>query len=367
MRVLVSCYPAASHLFPLVPLGWALRAAGHEVRVAAPPSFAPVVRRTGLPVLPLGADVDGTIAWQGFDPRTGDRTERAMRMFRLTAEGIVDDLVSVAGEWADVVVFDPREYAGPIAAAVAGLPSARLLYGVDHTHTQRAEEWPLLTPLWDRWSLGAPDPSGTVTIDPCPAALQAETPARTLPLSYIPYNGSGPVPFLPPAERPRVCLTWGASFGGTQGNLTPVRLALEGLLACDVEVVIAVASGQRPLLGDLPAGVRVLESVPLHTVLPGCALVVHQGGAGTTLTAAACGVPQVVVPFKGDQLVHAARVAAAGTGLVITDLTPAAITSAATQVLSTPTYRGRAADVAAENRTRPAPAALIPALEALAA
>ena len=95
------------------------------------------------------------------------------------------------------------------------------------------------------------------------------------------------MPFLPPAERPRVCLTWGASFGGTQGNLTPVRLALEGLLACDVEVVIAVASGQRPLLGDLPGGVRVLESVPLHTVLPGCALVVHQGGAGTTLTALA--------------------------------------------------------------------------------
>ncbi|WP_410586014.1 nucleotide disphospho-sugar-binding domain-containing protein [Amycolatopsis sp. lyj-23] len=368
MRILVTSYPAVSHLYPVVPLAWGLRAAGHEVRVAAAPSFADAARRTGLPVLPLGEDVDGTVAWQGFDPRAGDRTERTMRMFRLTAEGWAGALVAVARDWADAVLFDPREYAGPVAAAVAGIPSARVLYGVDHTYAQRAGEWPLLAPLWADWGLGEPDPSGTVTIDPCPAALQVETPGSTWPLRTIPYNGSAVVPRVAaPAGRPRVCLTWGASFGGTTGNLDPVRVALAGLLRCGAEVLVAVARGQRPLLGELPDGVRVLESVPLHTILPGCALVVHQGGAGTALTAAACAVPQLVVPFKGDQVTHAGRVAAAGAGVLLpaAELTPEAVASAAAGVLADAGYARRAAEIAAENQSRPAPAAVVAQLEFL--
>ncbi|MEV5713101.1 nucleotide disphospho-sugar-binding domain-containing protein [Amycolatopsis mediterranei] len=368
MRILVTSYPAVSHLYPMVPLAWGLRAAGHEVRVAAAPSFAAAARRTGLPVLPLGEDVDGTVAWQGFDPRAGDRTERTMRMFRLTAQGWAGALVALARDWADVVLFDPREYAGPVAAAVAGIPSARVLYGVDHTYAQRAGEWPLLAPLWDEWGLGEPDPAGTVTIDPCPAALQLETPGSAWPLRTIPYNGSAVIPrSAAPAGRPRVCLTWGASFGGTTGNLDPVRVALAGLLRCGAEVLVAVARGQRPLLGELPDGVRVLESVPLHTILPGCALVVHQGGAGTALTAAACGVPQLVVPFKGDQVTHAGRVAAAGAGVLLpaAELTPEAVASAASGVLADAGYARRAAEIAAENRSRPAPAAVVAQLEFL--
>ncbi|SEF24337.1 UDP:flavonoid glycosyltransferase YjiC, YdhE family [Amycolatopsis pretoriensis] len=368
MRILVTSYPAVSHLYPMVPLAWGLRAAGHEVRVAAAPSFAAAARRTGLPVLPLGEDVDGTVAWQGFDPRAGDRTERTMRMFRSTAEGWAGALVALARDWADVVLFDPREYAGPVAAAVAGIPSARVLYGVDHTYAQRAGEWPLLAPLWDEWGLGEPDPAGTVTIDPCPAALQLETPVASWPLRTIPYNGSAVIPrTAAPAGRPRVCLTWGASFGGTTGNLDPVRVALAGLLRRDVEVVVAVARGQRELLGELPAGVRVLESVPLHTILPGCALVVHQGGAGTALTAAACGVPQLVVPFKGDQVTHAGRVAAAGAGVLLpaAELTPEAVAAAAAGVFADAEYARRAAEIATENRSRPAPAAVVAQLEFL--
>ena len=36
MRVLITSAPMHGHLFPLVPLAWALRAAGHEVLVASP-------------------------------------------------------------------------------------------------------------------------------------------------------------------------------------------------------------------------------------------------------------------------------------------------------------------------------------------
>jgi len=46
MRVLVTTQPGSGHLNPLVPLAWALRDAGHEVKVACSASF---VRRVDDP------------------------------------------------------------------------------------------------------------------------------------------------------------------------------------------------------------------------------------------------------------------------------------------------------------------------------
>ena len=41
---------------PMVPLAWALRAAGHDVRVAVQPSFAATVTSAGLTAVPVGRD-----------------------------------------------------------------------------------------------------------------------------------------------------------------------------------------------------------------------------------------------------------------------------------------------------------------------
>lgn len=367
MRVLAGCFPAASHLYPMVPLLWALRNAGHEVRVVVPPAFVPAAVRTGLPAQAVGRDVDGTAAWVGFDPRAGDRTARTARMFGLVAEGMVDALTDEVRRGADAVLFDPRGYAAPVAAALAGVPSVRVLYGVDHTYDQRGEEWPLLAPLWRDRGLSGPVPAGDLTLDCCPAALQTTTPDHTRPLRYVPFNGSGRVPPPGPADRPRVCVTWGRSTGAATGRLDPVSTVLAGLAGLDVTPVVLVDEAQRALLGPVPDRVRVLESVPLHAVLSDCAAIVHQGGAGATLTAAACGVVQVVVPAKGDQLVHAARVAAAGSGLVLAAdrLNPGEVGAAVRRVLDDTATRAAAARIAAENASRPSPAAVAAALPEL--
>nr|WP_181726596.1 hypothetical protein [Micromonospora provocatoris] len=54
-----------SHFYSLVPLGWALQAAGHEVRVASHPSMAATISTAGLAAVPLGEDVDFAEAFAG--------------------------------------------------------------------------------------------------------------------------------------------------------------------------------------------------------------------------------------------------------------------------------------------------------------
>ena len=48
MRVLITVWPATSHLFPAIPLASALLGAGHDVCFAAPPSLAPVITAAGF-------------------------------------------------------------------------------------------------------------------------------------------------------------------------------------------------------------------------------------------------------------------------------------------------------------------------------
>src|SRR6185503_13992876 len=120
-----------------------------------------------------------------------------------------------------------------------------------------------------------------------------------------PYNGPGltPADLLEPARRPRVCVTWGTTtvkLSGPEAFLLPY--ALRAIAARDVDVVVAIAEEQRPLLGEVPDRVRVVHRVPLQTLVPACDAIVHQGGSGTMLTAACYGVPQLIIPQVPDQV-----------------------------------------------------------------
>lgn len=59
------------------------------------------------------------------------------------------------------------------------------------------------------------------------------------------------------------------------------------------------------------------DYVPMSTLLPHCAAIVHHGGIGTAALAFAAGTPQVVTPFAHDQFDNAQRVAKSGCGLRI--------------------------------------------------
>ena len=104
------------------------------------------------------------------------------------------------------------------------------------------------------------------------------------------------VEFLDGGDKP-VVVTYGSMAGSDAGAVTLTLLAL-------------VSIGQRAVVqkgmaraGPWPAvkGVMFVGYLPHGYLFPRAACVVHHGGAGTTHTTCAAGVPSVVVPHVGDQ------------------------------------------------------------------
>src|SRR5205814_6850784 len=141
--------------------------------------------------------------------------------------------------------------------------------------------------------------------------------------------------------RARACLTWGTSttrLAGPEHFAPPVVLAaLDGL---DIDVVVAVTGADADAIGEPPPGIRVVRDLPLHLVLPHCAVLIHQGGNGTLLTGAYYGIPQLVLPHLPDQTFHAERFVATGAGLCLlpVEADPGAIRAAVRDLLDAPRY-----------------------------
>ncbi|WP_416967584.1 nucleotide disphospho-sugar-binding domain-containing protein [Streptomyces sp. 4F14] len=334
MRVLFTTWAWPSHLYALVPLASAFRAAGHEVLIASQPELKPEIERTGLPAAVVGDDVDAVGMVRGYvlrssagdfggpqAPREG-KGPRALRMFSAHAESMTDGLVELARDWrADAVVYEPTALAGPIAAAALDIPAIRVLFGTDLMLRARALLPEVLAPLLDRHGVTGFDPLGTVTVDPCPDTFQVPTDYARLPVRHVPYNGVGVSPGPLPAPAPgvrRVVVTWGHTMAKLSPGLFLAGDVAAALCERDTEVVLAVSASQRPLLDPASASrARIVTDVPLHTLMPGADLVVAHGGAGTVLTALRAGVPLLLVPQLPDHTGHAGRVFAAGAGEVL--------------------------------------------------
>ncbi|WP_320065214.1 nucleotide disphospho-sugar-binding domain-containing protein [Micromonospora sp. RTGN7] len=374
MRILFTCWAWPSHLYAMVPVAWACRAAGHEVLVASQPALSDTITRTGLPAAVVGRDVDAEQVFRDvvFTPPGADGGgPRVLNLLSQLAETMTGDLADLAHRWgADLVVSDPTAFAGPLAAAVAGIPAVRHLYGTDLMSAAGRFLPGVLAPLAERHGVGPVDAFGVATIDPYPAGLQVPVASRRLPVRPLPFNGPGALPpTLPqPAGRARVCVTWGTTPGRLDPSLFLAGDVVRALHGTGIDLVVAVAPEQRALLGTVPDDVTVLSS-PLHLLLPECDAVIGHGGAGTLLTAVTHGLPQLLVPRLPDHVRHADRVAAAGAGVVVPAplVEPAALVAGLTALLDDPAYRAAAVRLRDEAASQPTPARLVDDLAALLA
>src|SRR5215469_11813223 len=116
MRVLFVSNPGIGHVFPMVPLAWALRTQGHQVLVATMGDALAPTAHAGLPVADVRPGFDRRAQLERMfreNPdevrerlreRLTDLREVAHRFARLSAI-MVDGLVTVADAWRpDVIV-----------------------------------------------------------------------------------------------------------------------------------------------------------------------------------------------------------------------------------------------------------------------
>ncbi|MGW0520090.1 nucleotide disphospho-sugar-binding domain-containing protein [Crossiella sp. NPDC003009] len=383
MRVLFTTWAWPSHYYPLVPLAWACRTAGHDVRVISQPELAPVIARSGLPAVAIGRDLPllSTESMRGFArllsiPGISLEWEdlrqhgpATVALYVEMAEAMTDDVIAFARRWRpELIVYDPTTYAGPLAAAALGVPAVRSLWGIDYPALSSEFEPAALAGLLARLGLSEVDTLGRATVDPCPPSLQLDRTGVTLRMRHLPYNGPGAAPrwLLAPPRRPRICVTWGTSTTRICGaELFGVPTVLDALAGLDAEVVVTVSGPERELLAAGP-GVRVVADLPLHLVLDSCDLIIAQGGGGTLMAAAGAGVPQLLLPRLTDQLYNSRRLAAAGCGVALVNGPGTGeIRQAAETVLADPGYRLAAAGLRAEMRAQPSAREVVRELERL--
>jgi glycosyltransferase (activator-dependent family) len=417
MRVLFAVNPEKTIFQYMVPLAWALRTAGHEVRVAGQPAFAEVITQTGLTAVPVGSDrnpwritahrpewraemrVGIPAPYDAFDDPAKANWEYLRPGMLAAARGwhrvsnfpIIADLVTFARHWKpDLVVWEPLTYAGAIAAKACGAAHARLLFGIDvfggvrGTYRRLNEAQPphgRADPLAD-WFAGygrrygfdfSEDMvTGHFTIDQFPASLQVEADLDYLRMQFVPYGGRAVVPpwLWDRPARPRVALTMGMSateiFDGYTISMADV---LDALADLDVEVVATVSQAEQRRLTRVPDNTRLVPYVPWHALVPTCAVVIHHGGAATLATTSRHPVPQLALHYHFDQPILGRLLARQGAGLEIhtSAATGAAVRAAVERLLTEPAFRGRAAALRDEIFALPSPNDLVAPLEALTA
>lgn len=213
--------------------------------------------------------------------------------------------------------------------------------------------------------------SGPLCVDPCPPDLRtaAETGALTVRHEDVPAVRM-PRWLERPPGRPRVCLRPGPGSGTGPWPVDRVRRIARAVLGLDAELVAVVAPAARHAYQDaFDRSVRFAGPQLLGPVLATCAGVVHDGGPDVTLTAAAHGVPQLVIAGTrpaGDRL---GRIGA-GRRLVAADADDARDLADSLRLrrrLAELLYDGRALAAAERLRTQlaaqPPPHRLVQALE----
>jgi UDP:flavonoid glycosyltransferase YjiC (YdhE family) len=384
VRVLISPHAVLTHLQPMVPLGWALRAAGHDVLVAMPQNLCAEAGMTGLNTVAVGPDFDDVQflrdrlpgdalpidVWhrpdEDFWGIVGVSHTRMMRL-------MIDEYLEVVRWWRPhLIVTDPMLLAGRIAGGVLDIPVVVHRWGID-PFTQGFARWTRRQSAPDCRRLGLTElPDANLVLDPCPPSLQLPGIPAGRPLRYEPYNALGSMPRwaqVPPG-RPRVVVSMGTHMPGLNGHVLVDRMvrALAGLDG--VDVVLAVPRCEPELLAMLGDRVVHVGPVPLNLILPGCAAVAFHGGTGTAMTASRLGVPQLVLPQYADQFPYADRLNAVGNGIAID--TPegqrdiGVIRDAFRTLVEAPGPRAGADRIAAESAAMIPPAAMVSELEQLA-
>jgi UDP:flavonoid glycosyltransferase YjiC (YdhE family) len=353
--------PAFSHLRPLVPIGRAALERGHPVAVAADEQLEPEVRRHGFEHFPVEYRPPDVRPWDAdryarafvANQRLGLRRDYERHTVFASAH-VAERLLPVVRQWRpDFLLRDGADYGAYLAAEMADLPHAAVAGGEcclldarklldrvnecrtglgldavdDPAHPHRHLHISFLPREWDPAHLAGP----TVRCYRQPIVLD------TAPLDDR-------IASLP-RDRPLVLASLGSSdwMWKVPAFAAVLRTLVEALGALGCSAVVALGADQDPARwsGPRPDNVLLADFVPQQQLLPSCDLFVTHAGFESTRESLVAGVPTVALPLMGDQLVHAARLAAVGAGLALDtrELTVEMLVAACRTALDDPCYR----------------------------
>lgn len=382
MRILIITAGSRGDVAPFTGLGRRLMEAGHQVAVAAHPSFAALVEGCGLAYRPVPGDPQGLIRdWS----RAASR-EEAQAMTRAYADGLADGVVEAVAGGADLLLtafgpaplslmagealgvpvigtylapsFATRQFPLPNARNTDGLgPEGNLAAGRDVLRRAEGVFPGAVTRLRARLGLPAGAPSAPVDMrpvfhgfSPLVVPRPVDWPSRVDVSGY--WWPARPDGWQPPAELvdflqagpPPVFIGFGSMAAGQGERLS--ELVAAAVKRAGVRAV--VQAGWADLSGCGP-DVLAIGDVPHDWLFLRTAAVVHHAGAGTTAAGLRAGVPAVPVPVMADQPFWASRLHQLGVGsrpLPFQELTAEALGAAITACLSEPSHRRRAAELA---------------------
>jgi UDP:flavonoid glycosyltransferase YjiC (YdhE family) len=332
-RVLFATTAGVGHFSPLVPFAHACTRAGHDVLVVGHAGAAGVAQRAGLPfrAVPEPSDEElarfraGQEGLPGMEAMARAVTELYVRMYAATA---LDGMLEAIEQWRpDVVVREGAEFSSLVGAERHGIPHVEVGVGLS---IQTDLLLPLAAPALDELGAKVGVPAGLADRMASALCMTLAPPSLEDPIAPQRQNvrrfrnqrrPAGPLhlDWGDPAA-PLVYLSFGTEVPSPSRDYFPslYRAALGELADLPVRVLATIGERRHPAeLGALAPSVRVERWIAQADVMPHAAAMVGHGGAGSTLTALAAGVPMALVPLFADQPLNARRVADLGVGIAL--------------------------------------------------
>ncbi len=354
---------------PGIALALGLKAAGHQVRLAAPPTFERQILDRGLDFHRVTLDPQEAVrlqlqngdanlvqfVWRARETLAPIMQENAQQLFDACkdADAVVYTAVGFLGSGIsrDLGIPGVGAMYGPLINASNSFPSSfapvpsgrlelahtttrRLYTRLTHTVSQQLL-WQPIRSLVNR-ALAATNPRlSPYPLDgPFGEARRYNAPTlngwspRVLPHppdwgAHLPVTGywflDRPENWTPPEELrdfldsgpPPISVGFGSMGGAGAEEMTGKVLRV---LKRTGDRGVLVTGWGGITNADLPDDVFMVSEVPHDWLFPQVAAAVHHGGAGTTAASLRAGAPAIVVPFLADQSFWGARLAGLGVG-----------------------------------------------------
>ena len=354
MRIVLSNIGTFGDINPLIAMALELKRRGHAPVMAVPAVFEEKIVPLGLEFHAVRPDIDpeNTILVEMiYDVKKG--TERGLREFLFPVlRQTYDDLLDAATrpERADLLLLGELNYAGPLVAEVTGIPWAsyvlaplsffsafdppvlpmyprlaradKTVPGMGRAIRRLARfvsrKWP--QPIYDlRAELGlakGANPLFDAKHSPyLVLALfsrvlgveQKDWPENTRITGFCYYDsdaGNDELPanlkeFLAAGPAP-VVFTLGSAAVLAAGRFYEFSAKAATRLGVRAVLLIGTDERNRPRQA-LPESICVAEYAPFSALFPQAALVVHQGGVGTTAQCLRASKPMLIMPYSHDQ------------------------------------------------------------------